>query len=166
MSVIRAEPGQVFFEKQFIINQLLENKTPQEIWGLSDERVEKMYQFACDLYDEKRYKDAANLFMLLTTLNPHRFTFWKALGFSIQQQCDYAPALLAYECALELDPGSAELYPYYIRCLCELNRREQALVLLQEIQDKNFNESPGELERIRTQCEIIVKASLDKLKGG
>lgn len=166
MTVIKAERGQSFFEKQYIVSQLLEDKTPQEIWGLSAERVEKMYQFACDLYDEKRYKDAADLFLLLTTLNPHRYNFWKGLGFCIQLQSDFAPAALAYECAFAIDPKSAELYPYYLRCLCELNRREQALVVWQEMLDKEFDETPEELERIRTQCEAIVKASLAQLKGG
>lgn len=166
MTVIKAERGQSFFEKQYIVSQLLDNKTPQEIWGLSPERVEKIYQFACDLYDEKCYKDASDLFLLLTTLNPNRFHFWKGLGFSIQQQADFAPAALAYECAFAIDPKSAELYPYYLRCLCALNRREQALIVWQELLNKEFEDAPGELAKIRSQCETLMKASLAQLKGG
>ncbi|MCE5317566.1 MAG: tetratricopeptide repeat protein [Parachlamydia sp.] len=166
MALIKAERGQSFFVKQYIVSQLLEEKTPQEIWGIGPEKIEQMFEFACDLYDEKRYKDAADLFLLLTTLNPHRFNFWKNLGFSSQMQSEFAAAALAYECAFSIDPRTAELYPYYLRCLCELKRREQALVVLTELLDKEFDESPEDLAAIRSQCESIVKASLELLKGG
>lgn len=165
MKTIKAEYGQDFFEKQSVATQLMEDKTPQEIWNFGPDRMEKIFHFACDLYDEKRYADASDLFLLLTTLNPREALFWKGFGFSSQQQSDFEAAALAYECALSLEPARADLFPCYLKSLCSLGRREQALFVLKELMDLDFAESPEELANIRAQGESIVRSSLNELKG-
>ncbi len=154
--VIKAEKGRDFFEKLFFADQLQEEKTPQEIWGIPEEKIDKIYQFACDLYDEKRDEDASDVFLLLTTLRPDGLAFWKGLAFSSQRKSDFAAALIAYEYALALDPTHAELYPYYLRTLCELDRKEQALIVLKELMDRDFDDSAATLRIIRTQAEAVV----------
>lgn len=149
MANFRAEPAENFFEKQAFASQLLEGKSPQEIWNLSAERMDKIYEFACDLYDQKRYHDASDVFLLLTTLNPQEPSYWKGFGFASQQIKDFAAAATAYETALSIDSSDAKLYPCYVRTLCEMHQFEEAKTVLKEC----LNGSP----EVLAECQRIVK---------
>lgn len=158
MKKINAESGRAFFDKQHFASLLGQEKTAQEIWQVSSSRIEQIYQFACDLYEARRYEDACDLLLLLTALNPQQPSFWIGLGFACQQKADYAAAAVAYEYALALEPQNVELYPYYLKSLCEMGRKEQALVALKELMEKSPNGST-----IQAQAENVMRSYL---KGG
>jgi tetratricopeptide (TPR) repeat protein len=154
---MRAEKGIDFFNKQIMTTELLAEKTPEEIWGLESEKVHKIYHLACDLYEKKNYEDASDLFLLLTTISPDRIVFWKGLGYSSQQVKDYAAAAVAYEFALDLEPKEAELYPCFLRTLCEMGHRDQALEVLKELMEHEFDDPPERLRSIRKEAETILR---------
>lgn len=152
---------QDYCERKVIASQLQDDKTARQIWHVSNDRIEKIYQFACDLYDSKHYSDSSDLFLLLATLDPIQPMFWKGLGFASQKNGDFLGAIVAYEEALSLETHNAELYPYYLRSLCEGGKKEQALVVFKEFLDMchkhTFHNYRDELGRIRSQAEKVMR---------
>jgi type III secretion system low calcium response chaperone LcrH/SycD len=116
--------------KKLLKEELAQGKTAQEILGFSDETMSKFYQAAYLLFEHKRYKDAANAFLFLATLNPHYHEYWLGLGMATQLQQDYEAAIDAYELAALCNIVSPVPYFYLAKCLFAIHDRESALQAL------------------------------------
>ncbi|MBA3722858.1 MAG: SycD/LcrH family type III secretion system chaperone [Parachlamydiaceae bacterium] len=110
--------------------ELAEGKTAQQIIGFSDKLMDKFYKAAYQLFEHKRYKDAANAFLFLATLNPYVHEYWLALGMASQMSQDYEAAIDAYELAAMCDIKSPVPYLYLAKCLFSIHDRESALQAL------------------------------------
>src|SRR5690348_11915475 len=86
-------------DKKLLKKELAEGKSAQEILGFSQETMAKFYKAAYELFEHKRYQDAAHAFLFLATLNPHQHEYWLGLGMSTQLCQDYEAAIDAYELA-------------------------------------------------------------------
>lgn len=116
--------------KALLRKELAEGKTAQEIIEFSDEVMAKFYGAAYKLFEHKRYKDAANAFLFLATLNPYNHEYWLGLGMASQLSHDYEAAIDAYELAALSDITSPVPYFYLAKCLFAIHDRESALQAL------------------------------------
>lgn len=116
--------------QKLLEKELAEGKTAQEIMEFSDETMAKFYNAAYLLFEHKRYQDAANAFLFLATLNPHRHEYWLGLGMATQLSQDYESAIDAYELAALCDISSPVPYFYLAKCLFAIHDRESALQAL------------------------------------
>lgn len=116
--------------KALLKRELAEGKTAQEIMGFSDESMAKFYRAAYQIFEHGRYKDAANAFLFLATLNPHNHEYWLGLGMATQMCHDYEAAIDAYELAALNEITSPVPYFYLAKCLFAVHDRENALQAL------------------------------------
>ena len=117
--------------KELLKKELAKGKTPQEILGFKNETMAKFYRAAYQLFEHKRYIDAANAFLFLVTLNTHNHDYWLGLGMSVQLCGDYEGAIDAYEMAAVTDVESPVPYFYLAKCLFAIHDRESALQALE-----------------------------------
>ena len=104
----------------------------QTILGYSDKLMEQMYQAAKDVFTEKRYSEAQEAFLFLTTLNPYVYAYWLGLAMSYQLIEEYEQAILAYDCASKVEPETP--LPYYYKAGCHnlLNEIDAAKVVIEQ----------------------------------
>lgn len=116
--------------KELLQKELAEGKTAQEIMGFSNATMAKFYRAAYLLFEHEKYKDAANAFLFLATLNPHNHEYWLGLGMATQLCHDYESAIDAYELAALHEISSPVPYFYLAKCLFAVHDRENALQAL------------------------------------
>ncbi len=113
-------------DRQRFIDELIDDKTIQEIAGISDGAIEKMYQASKWLYDQKRYQEARDAFGFLTMLNSQKFAFWLGLGNSEYQLQNYSAALYAYAFESRVNPTDYFCHMFACRCYEALNDLDNA----------------------------------------
>lgn len=111
----------------------------QEILGYSDTMMEQLYSAAYKVFQEGRYEDAQDNFILLTTLNPYVYAYWLGLGMSYQLVEEYEQAILAYEGALATKNDAAFAYYYLAACHLYLNNYDESLQALKMMREKCKN---------------------------
>lgn len=116
--------------KALLKKELASGKTAQEIAGFSDSTMAKFYRAAYNIFEQNRYKEAANAFLFLATLNPHNHEYWLGLGMATQMCHDYEAAIDAYELAAFNEMESPVPYFYLAKCLFAIHDRENALQAL------------------------------------
>jgi len=117
-------------DRDLLRKELAEGKTAQEIVGLTDSSMAKFYKAAYELFEYKRYKEAAHAFLFLATLNPHIHDYWLGLGMATQMQQDYEAAIDAYELAALCSIANPVPYFYLAKCLFAIHDRDSALQAL------------------------------------
>ncbi|WP_068468119.1 SycD/LcrH family type III secretion system chaperone [Candidatus Protochlamydia phocaeensis] len=143
--------------KKLLQKELAEGKTAQEILGFSDSTMAKFYGAAYQLFEHKRYVDAANAFLFLATLNLHNHDYWLGLGMATQMCQDYEAAIDAYELAALCDISSPVPYFYLAKCLFAIHDRESALQALDlAIETSNEFEEYAELKRQAQEAKRIL----------
>jgi type III secretion system low calcium response chaperone LcrH/SycD len=113
--------------RTWLKKELAAGKSAQDILGFSDETMEKFYNAAYSLFQNKRYLDAANAFLFLVTLNPYHYDYWLGLGAATQWCGDYEAAVDAYEMAAICELDSPVPYFHLAKCLFAMHERESAL---------------------------------------
>ena len=103
-------------ERQRFIDDLSAGRTLQDMAGISDATLEKLYQAAKLLFEQKRYQEAADAFGFLTMLNGDRYPFWLALGNSEYNLNNYDAALFAYAFACRTNPDDHLCHIFSSRC--------------------------------------------------
>jgi len=113
--------------KNFLKKELAEGKTAQEILEFSDKTMAKFYEAAYQLFEHRRYEDAANAFFFLATLNPYCHEYWLGLGMAAQMSADWDTAVDAYEMAAISEVENPVPYFYLAKCLFAMHDRQSAL---------------------------------------
>jgi type III secretion system low calcium response chaperone LcrH/SycD len=113
-----------------IKKEIVDGKTFQEIIEFSESTMAKFYQSAYKLFQNKKYNDAANAFLFLVTLNPHRHDYWLGLGMASQMCHDYEAAIDAYEMAAICEINNPVPYFYLAKCLFAIHEHESSLQAL------------------------------------
>ena len=116
--------------KKWLQQQLAAGKSAQELMGFSDGVMAKFYKAAYQLFEHESYKDAANAFLFLVTLNSYNHDYWLGLGMSTQMLGDYEAAIDAYEMAAICKLESPVPYFYLAKCLFAVHDRESSLKAL------------------------------------
>lgn len=118
-------------DKEKLKKELAAGKTAQQIMGFTDEAMAKFYGAAYRLFEARHFRDAANAFLFLVTLNPYNHDYWLGLGMATQMNGDYEPAIDAYEMAAICRLESPVPYFYLAKCLFAIHDRESALQALE-----------------------------------
>ena len=71
--------------EKVLMQHLQEGKPLQVLFGFSNEATAEFYGAAKSILEQKRFEDAMNAFLFLTTINPYISDFWLGLGMSQQQ---------------------------------------------------------------------------------
>lgn len=139
--------------------ELTEKPTAQEALEISNEFMAKLYQVACDLFEQKRYEDSSHAFLFLATLNSHNHDYWVGLGMSTQLCHAYETAIDAYELAALCDISSPVPYFYLAKCLFAIHDRESALQALDlAIETAGESDEYAELkQQAEAAKEILLK---------
>lgn len=116
--------------KKLLKKELEKGKTAQEIMGFSDVMMAKFYGAAYQLFEGKRYVDAANAFLFLVTLNPYNHDYWLGLGMATQLNGNFESAIDAYEMAAICEVDNPVPYFYLAKCLFAMHDRDSALQAL------------------------------------
>ena len=90
-------------DRQAFKQELAAGNSLQDALGLSIETMANFYGAAHHLFEKKRYKEAANAFLFLVTLNSHQYDYWLGLGMSEQLCGYYEDAIDAYEIAATIE---------------------------------------------------------------
>lgn len=145
--------------KSLLKKELAAGMTPQEILGFSNKTMASFYNAAYTLFEGKHYKDAANAFLFLVTLNTHNHDYWLGLGMSTQMCGDYESAIDAYEMAAMTDVESPVPYFYLAKCLFAIHDRDSALQAVELALE--YADDKEEFQELREQAlaakELLIK---------
>lgn len=118
-------------DKDFLRDELGKGMTPQEVMEISDETMENLYNTASHLFESHQYADAANAFLFLISLNPHKYHYWLGLGMATQMSGDFEAAIDSYEMAAIYEVESPTPYFYLAKCLYAMHERQGAMQALE-----------------------------------
>jgi tetratricopeptide (TPR) repeat protein len=120
------------------------NDIIQDTLGFSKETINDFYSIAFDLFKLQEYKEASQIFDILTFLNPLSYDNWFARGISLSKIPKHLEALSAFAMATLLKPQSPDPRIYVIDSYLALNRPEDAekefsevIKIIQSNDDKN-----------------------------
>ena len=118
-------------DEEVLSKHLEEGRPLQELFGFSDEVTAEFYETAKNILEQKRFQEAINAFVFLTTINPYMSDFWVGLGMAHQQNNQHDDAMFAYSVAFNLD--GREIFPYILaaQCCMEIKDFEQALQVVE-----------------------------------
>jgi type III secretion system low calcium response chaperone LcrH/SycD len=143
--------------RKAIQSELASGKNGQEVLGLSDSLMAKLYGAAYHLFDTKRHAEAINAFLFLANLNPSKHEYWLGLGMSTQLSGNFEGAIDAYEIAALCELDNPTAYFYLAKCLFAIHDRTSALEALELAVE--YSEDKVEYAELRQQA----KAARDSL---
>jgi len=123
-------------------------KSLQDIIGYSDELMQKLYQSALEVFHSKFYRESADGFLFLTTLNPYVYAYWMGLGMSQQHLEEYEQAILAYECATSADPDAPQPHFYLAACHFFMNEKGEGRLHLVAAKQKCVGEHASFIDKV------------------
>ena len=112
---------------QEYLAMLARDKTLQEIFGLNDETMEKLYQGAKYLYEQQNYYESAACFSVLCCICPINHTFWMGFANSEYFCHNYHGAIVAYSLAAQTNSHDPLCHFYSARCYEALKQKDQAI---------------------------------------
>lgn len=146
-------------DPKLLRQHIQEGKSFQDILGYSDATMEKFYQAAYNLFQKQKFKEAAEAFTFLTTLNPEMHNYWLGLGMAEQRLEEFHGALLAYAMAMMSDVTNPVPHYHSANCYRALLDDANAIVSLdQAIQQAGDSE---EHQEIRDRA-VALKARISK----
>lgn len=98
----------------------------QDLLGISKEKIESIYQLACEYYAQKHYTESLDIALLLTQINPFFSNIWMLIGLCSGQMQKFESALLAYSMSIILEKSNVTAYLYSIECYLELKEYTKA----------------------------------------
>lgn len=141
--------------------EIAAGKSAQEILEFSDEAMAKFYGAAYQLFQYKKYPDAANAFLFLVTLNPYNFDYWLGLGMATQMCNEFDAAIDAYEMAAICKVDSPVPYFYLAKCFFAIHDRDNALTSLDlALEYSEENEEYADLRNQALAAKKILKKGL------
>lgn len=150
-------------KQELFYTQMMQEKCFQEIAGVSDSSLEKMYQAAKSLYEQKNFSHSADAFGFLTILNPNRHAFWLGLANSEFYNQNYEPALFAYAFSSQVNPNDPFTHLFSCRCYEAIgeianavNALELALIVIKD-QPQHANMKQAVENELRKLSQMLKK---------
>lgn len=135
--------------------ELAKGRTLQEIVQFTNEESLTFYQVGLEMYNLKAYREACNIFLLLTQLNGKIAAFWSALG-SAEEKCgELQEALMVYLLAAELETTTLAPFLHAAKCLIAMHRFEDAQKVLQRALER-AEENPS-LGQQKDKVQAMLK---------
>lgn len=129
----------------------------QEMFGLSDDTLLKVYDLGVNLVKQGYYEDANTLFVFLATLAPHVASYWIAQGACLQALDRQEEAVAVFNAAKFLNPSDPAPCAYSIESYQILKDQDKAkleLSLLKEIVKSLKNEEKTKWEQKINEIKI------------
>lgn len=146
-------------DRAFLHNEMSQGKLGQEILGFSESVMGQFYVAALHIFEEKRYADAVDAFLFLSTLNPEHYDYWLGLGASLQHCNDYEGAVDAYEMAAICQIDCPVPYFHLSKCLFAMHDRASSLQAIDlALEYSEFRDEYADLHRqAKAAKELILK---------
>lgn len=122
--------------------ELAKGKLLYEMLERTNEELLSMYEVGLEFYNRGAYEEAADIFLLLTQLNPKIASFWTALGAAEEGRKEFQEAATAHLFAAELQKETLDSYMQAIKCYHKLNRIDEIRKILEIITSK-IKENPA-----------------------
>jgi tetratricopeptide (TPR) repeat protein len=116
--------------------------------GISEETIGQIYEAGARLYKEHDFESAANVFFLLTVLDPHRYNVWLSLGLSEFQSGNCEVSLNVFSVASAIAVNSPFPYIYSAECCLKNGNMKEAakfLTLAEEALTRGHHDVRGHL---------------------
>lgn len=104
-----------------------QKKAIKDILGISAQVVRALYRSGAEIYNEKRYQEAAAAFTVITLMEIPAHDAWIALGNSEYYCQHYQSALIAYAMAAWSDPSNPVSHFYSAHCYEALREYDNAI---------------------------------------
>ena len=82
----------------------------QETLQISNEKMVEYYEYAQELFADKRYQDAADILLFLSTINPYVYEVWLARGVAEYSLQNFTESVYAFQMAIALDRHREDAY--------------------------------------------------------
>lgn len=127
----------------------------KNILGMSDESAESLYSQAYLLYNTGKYKDAMQVFRLLTLIDPTESKYIMGLAACFHMMKEYRTASSSYALVSVLDPMNP--IPYYHSSDCHLQTGDKisAMTML-ELAIKRAGDKP-EFSTLKQRAQITLE---------
>lgn len=122
---------------------------------LSREEKKEVYTIGYQLYQERKYQEALELFRLIYSQEPNNTTFYEAVTTCEKVLKEYTKALKYYGLASLLDPSNLA-YPLAIaECQLRLGETSQAIKTLMNLSEIALDTTPEPTELLY-QIEALL----------
>ena len=105
-------------------------KSLQELCGLSQVFMNRAYEKAKNLSEEKRYEDAACVFKFLRNLNSDVFEYLVGEALALHKLGRFEEALETYSISLFYQPENPDIFFQMSDCLCSLDEIQAGIEAL------------------------------------
>lgn len=131
----------------------IEKGTPfYAILGLTQEKLNKYYLKARELFLKEEYEKSSDAFYFLSSLHPAHPHYWLGLGLSEQKNNEFHAALLAYGMASIYDAENPLSYYQAAKCYLEIDDKENASRSLDLAIHFSSNNPP-----LKKRCEDLLR---------
>ncbi len=128
----------------------------KDMVGMSDESIESLYSHAYLLYNTGRYKDAIQVFRLLTLLNALESKYIMGLAACFHMMKEFRTAASSYALVSVIDPENPVPYYHASDCYIQMGDKLSAATML-DLAIKRAQDKP-EFAALKKRSEITVEA--------
>lgn len=128
----------------------------QELFGITDDSLLKIYELGVDLVKKNNYKDGIALFVFLTTMSPYVPSFWIAQGVCLQALNSHEDAIELFKNAKILKPSDPVPFAYLIECYLILKKNDEAKTELEALKSTVETLQDGEKKNWEQKIKEIV----------
>jgi len=104
----------------------LGDKAPQNVLGISDRELTKMFEKAWEMVEYHEAADAVRAFTLLCYIHPYISDSWYGLALAFRESELYEEAVSALLTAETIEPNRFEFYKEAIECCMLLGNKKEA----------------------------------------
>jgi type III secretion system low calcium response chaperone LcrH/SycD len=130
--------------------------TVKDMLGISEESIESLYSQAYLLYNTGRYRDAIQVFRLLTMLNPMESKYTMGLAASLHMLKEYKGSAAMYTLVSILDPENPIPHYHASDCYIQMGDKLSSLAMLEMAIKKSG--SKVEFSALKKRAEITLDA--------
>lgn len=129
----------------------------QNIIGLSEKTYTQFYEAGKNLYEQKLFDKAADVFFLLAFLNHSFYNVWISLGLCEQRCGHFELALKAFAMATITNIEAPEPFLHGAECCIEMGDRTEALLYLEEAMERidknpNYKSLKSHVKSLKSKC--------------
>lgn len=107
----------------------------------SDDVKKGMYALAYYSYENGKYKEAVDIFRVMTLIEPQNPKYWLGLGAALQMLKEYSKALQAYAAAASIDTENPFHHYHAGECLLAMGQKQDAFEALESAEAAAKEES-------------------------
>lgn len=138
------------------------NHRLMDILGISKEKMDVLYAIAYNLYKNRKFEKAQNIFSVLCICDPLNVDYWTGQANTLKNQQAYDLAIPGYHTLIKLRPSNLTYYLDLAECFLHLQQKEgaknclEALLLIADNPD---------LRKETPNAQVIIERAKDLLKN-